>query len=154
MVKVRINTKAIERSALAAFKQTCLKAHKEMIKVISTTGDFDGFDGDIVDTGNLRANQQPPVFEGSKATFRNTAEYAVIVHEGATFRAGESWPVRAYKRRGVNVSAHTRTRQTARTVEGRPWMMRGLERIKIQETFEEILAKRLTRGLNTDGGGE
>lgn len=157
MPDVKLDFGRIERAARAAFRETCLLAHREMIVVISEPGAFDGFPGDIVDTGLLRSSQQPPQFSGDQARFVNTVEYAVVVHEGAEFRAGQSWEVKSHTQtrtqafgrpiaeRQVEVRAHTRTRQTDRVVEGRPWMREALRRLDLQATFDKLLAAKLNR---------
>lgn len=120
-------------------------AHREMIKTISEPGAFPGFAGDIVDQGILRGNQQPPQFsaDGKTATFRNTAEYALIVYLGATFRAGRSWSVKSYQRKtkngSVTVEAHTRTRRKERELKGRPWMELALKRMDFERTMMMLL---------------
>ena len=94
-------------------------AHRNMIRVISEKGAFEDFPGsDIIDTGNLRASQQPPEFSGDFAYFRNTADYSVYVYLGYTRLNGVS-------------------------VKGRPWMMKGVERTDIEATFAKLLKAKL-----------
>lgn len=154
MSKVRIDINRVQGAAIAAFRDTCFQAHRQMIQTISDPGIFPGFDGDIVDQGVLRSSQQPPEINGNQATFRNTSEYALYVHEGATFKAGVSWGVREHKRkqtqafgrpmdRVVTVTAHDRTRRNARTLLGRPWMAMALQQMDFARTFERNIAVRL-----------
>jgi hypothetical protein len=158
MVKVKIDIGSVESAAIAAFKDACYFAHAEMIKTISDPGAFEDFPGqDIVDTGNLRASQQPPEFSenGTKATFRNTAEYADIIHNGATFEAGKTWDVKAHTRTidkafgktipktEYTVSARSVTREEARELAARPWMDDTLERIDIAQVTEKLMKVRI-----------
>jgi hypothetical protein len=120
MVKVKIDIGGVESAAIAAFKDACYFAHAEMIKTISDPGAFDDFPGqDIVDTGALRSNQQPPEFsdDGTKGTFRNTVDYAYWVYNGYEKRNGEEQP-------------------------GRQWMDTTLERINFEQTFEKLFKGR------------
>lgn len=119
MVEVNINLSKLEKAARQAFRETCMIAHRNMIKVISEPGAFPDFPNrDIVDTGNLRANQQPPEFQGDFAYFRNTAEYSAYIYLGYTRLNGVS-------------------------VKGRPWMMTGVERTDIEKTFAALLKAKL-----------
>lgn len=159
MPKITIEVARMELAARRAFADTCQLVHREMIAVISESGLFPGYPGDIVDTGLLRASQQPPRITsngaGAVARFANNADYAIAVHEGAEFRAGESWPVAEHQRRitqafgrpispkTITVKASVRTRQKGRVVEGRPWMRLALERIDINQTFERLINENL-----------
>jgi hypothetical protein len=52
---------------------------------------------DIVDTGQLRQSQQPVQFTTpTTAVYRNSAEYALAVHEGYTTREGFTGPPRRF----------------------------------------------------------
>jgi hypothetical protein len=114
LAKVKINKRKIDSGVQRAFMDAALIVHRNIVMVISEPGAFEGFDGDIVDTGNLRANQQPPEIRGNTAIFRNTAEYAIYVYLGYTFRNGSSQP-------------------------GRPWMKLGLERSGFDAAFAQLL---------------
>lgn len=118
MAKITLNQAALNRIAQDAFQDACYRLHSEIVKVISEAGAFDGFEGDIVDTGNLRASQQPPTINGNEATFRNTAGYALYVYMGFTYSNG-------------------------REVKGRPWMELAQERLDFQKTFEILLRAKL-----------
>jgi hypothetical protein len=120
LAKVRIDLAKVDRAMTEALQEACLLAHRQIIQVISEPGAFDDFDGDIVDQGILRTNQQPPEFspDGSKAVFRNTVDYAIFVYLGYTLRNGK-------------------------TQKGRPWMAEGLRRIDMQKTFELLLKAKL-----------
>jgi hypothetical protein len=116
MAKVVLDIGGVEVAAKAAFKDACYFVHTEIIKTISDPNAFPDFPGqDIVDTGVLRASQQPPEFnsDGTEATFRNTADYAYWVYNGYTKRNGEEQP-------------------------GRPWIDATLERVNFQGTFEKF----------------
>ncbi len=90
----------------------------EFTKVISEPGAFAGFDGDIVDTGRLRASQKLEFLNASEAQFSWDVEYALYVHEGYKLRNGK---------------------QQA----GRPWTTEGLKRFDAQKTFETLLKAKL-----------
>lgn len=116
MTKVVLNIGGVEAAAKAAFRDTCYFVQAEIIKTISDPNAFPDFPGqDIVDEGELRANQQPPEFnsDGTEATFANTAEHAYWVYNGYTKRNGEEQP-------------------------GRAWIDATLERVDFQGTFERI----------------
>jgi hypothetical protein len=52
---------------------------------------------DIVDTGQLRQSQHPTEFPNDfTAVFRNSAEYAMAVHEGAALTNGTVLPPRPF----------------------------------------------------------
>jgi hypothetical protein len=120
LAKVQLDLGRIDRALTEAFQEACLLAHRQMVEVISEPGAFDGFDGDIVDQGILRTNQQPPEFspDGSQAIFRNTVDYAFWVYMGYTLRNGK-------------------------TQKGRAWMAEGLRRVDLQKTFELLLKAKL-----------
>jgi len=120
LTRVILDISGIEAAAKAAFKDTAYFVHAEIIKTISDPNAFPEFTGqDVVDTGVLRASQQPPEFssDGTVATFKNTIEYGYWVYNGYTKRNGEEQP-------------------------GRPWMDATLERINFQETFEKLFEGR------------
>ena len=119
MAKVKINKRKIDDSVQRAFTDAALIVHRNIVMAISEPGAFDGFDGDIVDTGNLRANQQLPEIRGNTAIFRNTAEYAIYVYLGYTLRNGK-------------------------TQQGRPWMLLGVERSGFDVAFAQLLKARLS----------
>jgi hypothetical protein len=50
----------------------------------------------IVDSGALAQQQQAPEITGMRAVYRNTAKYAVAVHEGATLSNGTILPARPW----------------------------------------------------------
>lgn len=119
-MKVNLDISVIQGKAIEAFQETCQLAHREMIQVISDPNAFDNFPGqDIVDTGNLRASQQPPQFTSpTEAVFVNAAEYAYFVALGYTLRNGKQQP-------------------------GRNWMMLALDRVDAQATFNKLLEGKL-----------
>jgi hypothetical protein len=78
MARVTINRSKIDAAAARAFDDAALIVHRNIVQVISEPGAFPGFAGDIVDTGNLRANQQLPQIRGDTAIFRNTADSAMV----------------------------------------------------------------------------
>jgi hypothetical protein len=121
MVQVKLDSAKITKAVKAAFRDTCFITHRNMVQVISDPNAFPLFPGqDIVDKGVLRANQQPPELsaDGTKATFRNTAEYALYVYLGYRLRNGGTQP-------------------------GRPWMAEGLKRTDFQKTFQLLLKAKL-----------
>lgn len=120
MAEININFRKLERAATEAFKETCLITHRNIIQVISEPGAFDGFpDSDLIDTGLLRASQQPPEIQGDTAIFRNVSSYSAYVYLGYTLRNGKE-------------------------VKGRPWMQEGIDRTNIQATFELLLKAKLS----------
>jgi hypothetical protein len=155
MTTVKLNFAVVETYAVQAFKETCLLLGREFTQVISEPGAFEGFAGDIVDTGQLRGSQLLEFITSSEARFSWNVDYAYILHEGADFRAGESWQVEAHQRRitqafgraiapnDVIVNAHSRTRRRDRTLEGRPWTKKAMERFDVGGTFNQLLAEKL-----------
>jgi hypothetical protein len=114
LAKVKINKRKIDNGVQRAFTDAALIVHRNIVMVISEPGAFDGFDGDIIDTNNLRANQKVPQIRGNTAVFRNTADYAIYVYLGFTYRTGRVQP-------------------------GRPWMKLGLERSGFDVAFAQLL---------------
>jgi hypothetical protein len=68
-------------------------------EVISEPGAFDGFEGDIVDTGRLRASQQLDFVSPNEARFSWNTEYALYVLLGFTYRNGREQPGRDWTKR-------------------------------------------------------
>ncbi|MGL5915739.1 MAG: hypothetical protein ACRCZG_05715 [Culicoidibacterales bacterium] len=103
--KLVLTPERITRKIERAFKAANMGLQRNMVKQI-TSDKWNWGDGslrDIVDTGLLRSSQQPPNFVTAlKAIHANTVNYAVAVHEGATFKDG-------------------------RTMPGRPWMTQALK---------------------------
>ena len=86
----------IERKIDEAFKQTALQFDLEMTKVISEAGVFPDFPGDIIDTGALRSSQIVLFPTSHLADYIWGVEYALYVHEGVTYRNGNSQPGRPW----------------------------------------------------------
>lgn len=118
MTKVTINASKLSRAADEAFRETCFLLGAELTKVISEPGAFDGFPGDIVDTGQLRASQDLQFVGGSEARFSWSTDYALYVHEGYTLRNGRSQP-------------------------GRPWTKLANQRLDSQKVFQTLLREKL-----------
>ncbi len=118
MPKVTIDTAKLTKAAQSAFKETVLLMGTKFTEVISEPGAFDGFPGDIVDTGRLRASQQTDFISPNEAQISFNVEYAIFVHEGYTLRNGGSQP-------------------------GRPWTSEGLKRFDAQKAFGLLLAAKL-----------
>ncbi len=121
MTTAKIDVSRITKAAKEAFRDACFIGHRNIIQVISEPGAFPGFPQDIVDTGLLRASQQPPEFsgDGAIATFANRGcSYALYVYMGFTTRAGNE-------------------------VQGRPWIMEGLKRTDLTATTQKLLDAKL-----------
>lgn len=124
MTNINLNFSGVERAAQQAFKEACYLLGREYTKAISEAGAFDGFSGDIVDTGALRASQRIEFAGPGEAQFSWDTEYALFVHEGYTLRNGEE-------------------------IGGRPWTKLGLERFNLKDTYEKILGAKLDNATGT-----
>lgn len=121
MATVKIDSAKITKAVKGAFRDACFITHRDIVQVISDPNAFPLFPGqDIIDIGILKGNQQPPELsaDGTKATFRNTAEYALYVYLGYRLRNGGTQP-------------------------GRPWMAEALKRSDFQKTFQLLLKAKL-----------
>lgn len=118
MVSVNLNLNAIEQAATDAFRETCFLQGLEFTKVISEPGAFDGFDGDIVDEGTLRASQALTFPRRDIGTFTWSVEHGIFVRFGYETRSGKQ-------------------------VEGRDWVGLGLERFDFDGTLAKIMAMKL-----------
>lgn len=81
-----INWQAIDKAIDDGFRQTVYQYAAEVTKVISQPRFWAGFGDarDIVDVGQLRASQVIEFQSPTEATVSYTADYALIVHNGAT----------------------------------------------------------------------
>jgi hypothetical protein len=118
MTKVTINIGKLNQAATEAFKETCFLMGNSFTQVISEPGAFDNFDGDLVDTGQLRSSQQLEFQGDDQAQFSWNTEYALFVYEGYSLRNGGEQP-------------------------GRPWTTEGLKRFDAQAVFAKLLAAKL-----------
>ncbi|MEM9448669.1 MAG: hypothetical protein AAGA75_09050 [Cyanobacteria bacterium P01_E01_bin.6] len=123
MARVNLNFDPVQRAAGSAWRDTAFLFHRKLIEEISAnkwTWPTQPSPRDIVDTGTLKGNQQPPKFspDGFTATFRNNTEYAVYVHEGVTFRNGTQLP-------------------------GRPWTQTALQSFDVEGTFSKLLETKI-----------
>jgi len=117
MIKVRIDLEKIIKAAEISMGQTALAIHRAALEVIAEPGVFDGFDGDIIDTGKLRDSQRIDI-KSRSAILRNTVDYANAVRSGYTRRNGA-------------------------TVGGRDWMAEAIRRVDPQNIFEKLLRSKL-----------
>lgn len=115
---IQFSIQEIERKIDKAFNQTALQFSIEMTKVISEPGAFPGFSGDIIDTGALRSSQLVLFPTRHLAEYIWGVNYALYVHEGVTFRNGNSQP-------------------------GRPWTWEAIRRFNWEEKFAENLRRLL-----------
>lgn len=118
MVSINLNLGAIEQAAADAFRETCFLQGLEFTKVISEPGAFAGFDGDIVDEGQLRSSQRLEFPRRDIGTFTWSVEYGVFVRLGYQTRSGKQ-------------------------VKGRDWVALGLERFDFEGNFAKIMAMKL-----------
>jgi hypothetical protein len=119
MVKVNLDTKAIEKTATDVFREVCYLQGLEFVKVITEPGAFDGFpDQDIVDKENLRASQALTFPRPDIGTFTWSVEYGIFVRFGYQTRSGTE-------------------------VKGRDWVALGLERYDFEGALAKLLAFKL-----------
>lgn len=115
------NIEKLDRAIIQSFKETILLFGRENTRVISTPGLFEGFPGDIVDTGELRSSQTIEFDSDTEGTIAWPKAYALPVHEGATY------PPRGNFK--------------GRTQPGRPWTKKAMERFDGGKVMEKLFAR-------------
>lgn len=109
MITVTRNLQALARAASDAAQQAVFRelsgrfqqairtpAYGWPRNTLRQNGQMVGSPRDIVDTGTLLRQQQSPQISGTVATYRWTAPYSPIVHEGARLRNGTLIPARPW----------------------------------------------------------
>ena len=115
-MKINFDLSPIMAIAREAQFVTAQAIHSQSLDVIRRAGAFPDFpppDRDIVDTGNLRDSNRPPVRQSPETVIlENTAKYAIYVYLGYGTTAGREIPPR-------------------------PWFEKAAEEIGVEATFAD-----------------